>query len=78
VAARSGATAHAWEKFESIVTLAVASLLEGAAFQPWELAFCIFSVSISSPPLPSSTWGFHSTASGRKKVEEKSSFSLLI
>jgi hypothetical protein len=34
------------EEFESVVTLAAASLREGAAFQPRELAFCVFTVSI--------------------------------
>ena len=39
----------AWEEeFESLVTLAAASQREGAAFQPWELAFCVFSVSAFS------------------------------
>jgi hypothetical protein len=39
----------AWEEeFESVVTLAAASQREGATFHPWELAFCVFSVSISS------------------------------
>jgi hypothetical protein len=39
----------AWEEeFESVVTLAAASQREGAAFHPWELAFCVFSVSVSS------------------------------
>jgi hypothetical protein len=39
----------AWEEeFESVVTLAAASQREGAAFHPWELAFCVFSVSASS------------------------------
>ncbi|CAN6310021.1 unnamed protein product [Urochloa humidicola] len=34
----------AWEEeFECVVTLAAASQREGAAFQPWELAFCVFS-----------------------------------
>nr|AGT16531.1 hypothetical protein SHCRBa_224_D04_R_20 [Saccharum hybrid cultivar R570] len=34
----------AWEEeFESVVTLAAASQREGAAFHPWELAFCVFS-----------------------------------
>ncbi|TVU45886.1 hypothetical protein EJB05_05394 [Eragrostis curvula] len=34
----------AWEEeeFESVVTLAAASQREGAAFQPWELTFCVF------------------------------------
>ncbi|XP_062211941.1 uncharacterized protein LOC133912958 [Phragmites australis] len=36
--------AASWEEeFESVVTLTAASLREGAAFQPWELAFCVFS-----------------------------------
>ncbi|XP_062215080.1 uncharacterized protein LOC133915791 [Phragmites australis] len=36
--------AAAWEEeFESVVTLVAASQREGAAFQPWELAFCVFS-----------------------------------
>jgi hypothetical protein len=35
----------AWEKeFESVVTLAAASHREAAAFQPWELAFIVFTV----------------------------------
>ncbi|KAK3149845.1 hypothetical protein QOZ80_3AG0223820 [Eleusine coracana subsp. coracana] len=35
--------AAAWEEeFESVVTLAAASQRESAAFQPWELAFCVF------------------------------------
>jgi hypothetical protein len=42
-------TGAAWEKeFESVVNLAAASQREGAAFHPWELAFCIVSVSASS------------------------------
>jgi hypothetical protein len=49
------AEAASWDdEFESVVTLAAASQREGAPFQPWELAFCVFRVSIeSSPPLPS-------------------------
>jgi hypothetical protein len=40
--------AVAWEEeFESVVTLAAASHREAAAFQPWELAFTVFTVSIS-------------------------------
>jgi hypothetical protein len=47
-AAACALASAAWEDFESIVTLAAASQREGAAaFLPWELAFCIFSV---SPP----------------------------
>ncbi|KAF8681666.1 hypothetical protein HU200_045091 [Digitaria exilis] len=39
-----GEAAAAWEEeFESVVTLAAASQREGAAFHPWELAFCVFS-----------------------------------
>ncbi|CAN6287392.1 unnamed protein product [Urochloa humidicola] len=39
-----GEAEAAWEEeFESVVTLAAASQREGAAFQPWELAFCVFS-----------------------------------
>ncbi|KAL6894575.1 hypothetical protein ACP4OV_008673 [Aristida adscensionis] len=38
------AVAAAWEEeFESVVTLAAASHREAAAFQPWDLAFCVFS-----------------------------------
>ncbi|WVZ59958.1 hypothetical protein U9M48_010039 [Paspalum notatum var. saurae] len=41
---REVAAVAAWdEEFESVVTLAAASQREGAAFQPWELAFCVFS-----------------------------------
>ena len=44
-----GEAEAAWEEeFESVVTLAAASQREGAAFQPWELAFCVFSVSTFS------------------------------
>ena len=43
----AGEVKAAWE-FESIVMLAAASQREGAAFQPWELAFCVFSVSTFS------------------------------
>ncbi|KAL6637213.1 hypothetical protein ACP70R_024785 [Stipagrostis hirtigluma subsp. patula] len=39
-----GEVAAAWdEEFESVVTLAAASQREDAAFQPWELGFCVFS-----------------------------------
>lgn len=48
--ASGGGGAVAWEEgFESAVTLAAASHRETAAFQPWELAFTVFTVSIPSP-----------------------------
>lgn len=43
----AGVVVAAWEEeFESTVTLAAASHREHAAFQPWELAFSVFTVSI--------------------------------
>jgi hypothetical protein len=46
-ASGEGGGAVAWEEeFESVVTLAAASHREAAPFQPWELAFTVFTVSI--------------------------------
>ncbi|XP_062232761.1 leucine-rich repeat extensin-like protein 5 [Phragmites australis] len=42
------ATAAWEEEFNSVVTLTAMSQWEDAAFQPWELALCVYSVSISS------------------------------
>jgi hypothetical protein len=52
-ASGEGGGAVAWEEeFESVVTLAAASHREAAPFQPWELAFTVFTVSIHPLSFP--------------------------
>uniref|UniRef100_A0A0D9VWY2 C2 NT-type domain-containing protein n=1 Tax=Leersia perrieri TaxID=77586 RepID=A0A0D9VWY2_9ORYZ len=53
-----GAAAVAWEEeFESTVTLAAASHREPAAFQPWELAFSVFTAANKGPKIKPSILG---------------------
>ncbi|XP_015689994.2 uncharacterized protein LOC102703201 [Oryza brachyantha] len=57
-ASGDAAVAAAWEEeFESTVTLAAASHRESAAFQPWELAFSVFTAANRGPKIKPSILG---------------------
>ncbi|XP_052147848.1 uncharacterized protein LOC127766752 [Oryza glaberrima] len=54
----AGVVVAAWEEeFESTVTLAAASHREHAAFQPWELAFSVFTAANRGPKIKPSILG---------------------